>query len=50
MSEFIRDNGYEFIYFTGIWHIYEIEMWDEGYCNMEVQAYIEIRKGDIGNF
>lgn len=36
--------------YMGIWHIYEMEMWDEEYCNMEVQAYIEVRKGDVGNF
>lgn len=36
--------------FMGIWHIYEMEMWDEDYCNMEVQAFIEVRKGDLGNF
>ena len=34
----------------GIWHIYEMEAWDEDYFNMEVQAYIEIREGDLGNF
>lgn len=26
--------------FTGTWHIYEMEAWDEDYFNMEVQAYI----------
>lgn len=26
--------------FVGTWHIYEMEMWDEDYFNMEVQAYI----------
>lgn len=36
--------------FVGIWHIHEMEMWDEDYCNMEVQAFIEVRKGDVGNF
>lgn len=28
--------------FAGIWHIHEMEMWDEDYFNMEVQAYIHI--------
>lgn len=28
--------------YTGTWHIYEMEQWDESYFNMEVQAYIEI--------
>ena len=36
--------------FVGIWHIYEMEMWDEDYCNMEVQAFIDVRKNDVGNF
>ena len=36
--------------FVGIWHIYEMEQWDEDYFNMEVQAFIGIRKGDLGNF
>lgn len=36
--------------FEGRWHIYEMEMWDEDYFNMEVQAYIEINKNDLGNF
>jgi hypothetical protein len=26
----------------GLWHIYEMDMWDEDYFNMETQAYIEI--------
>ena len=26
--------------FTGTWHIYEMEAWDEDYFNMDVQAYI----------
>ena len=26
--------------FTGTWHIYEMEMWDEDYFNMELQAYL----------
>jgi hypothetical protein len=26
----------------GLWHIYEMEQWDEDYFNMETQAYIEI--------
>ena len=36
--------------FQGTWHIYEMEMWDEDYFNMEVQAYIEINKKNLGNF
>ena len=36
--------------FQGRWHIYEMEMWDEDYFNMEVQAFIEIKENDTGNF
>lgn len=36
--------------FIGTWHIYEMEMWDEGYFNMEVQAYIKIVSNNKGNF
>jgi hypothetical protein len=36
--------------FEGTWHIYEMEMWDEDYFNMEVQAYIEINEKKLGNF
>src|SRR3972149_10248629 len=36
--------------FIGTWHIYEMEMWDEDYFNMEVQAYIKIVSNNKGNF
>jgi hypothetical protein len=36
--------------FEGTWHIYEMEMWDEDYFNMEVQAYIAINEKNLGNF
>ena len=36
--------------FVGTWHIYEMEMWDEDYFNMEVQAYITIDSRGIGDF
>ena len=36
--------------FVGLWHIYEMEMWDEDYFNMETQAYIEISKDGLGDF
>ena len=36
--------------FTGMWHIYEMDMWDENYFNMETQAYIEIKKDSLGSF
>jgi hypothetical protein len=34
----------------GLWHIYKMEMWDEGYFNMEVQAYIKITPEYMGEF
>ncbi len=36
--------------FVGTWHIYKMEMWDEDYFNMEVQAYIKINKNNTGEF
>ncbi len=36
--------------FTGTWHIYEMELWDEDYFNMEVQAYITIEPNNHGCF
>jgi hypothetical protein len=35
---------------SGLWHIYEMEQWDEDYFNMEVQAYIKIEKDKTGDF
>jgi len=34
----------------GTWHIQEMETWDEDYFNMEVQAYITIKKDKSGQF
>jgi hypothetical protein len=34
----------------GLWHIYEMDMWDEDYFNMETQAYIEITSQNGGEF
>ena len=42
-----RDKGTDF---TGTWHIYEMEAWDEDYFNMEVQAYIRIDPNNLGVF
>lgn len=36
--------------FVGLWHIYEMEMWDKDYFNMEVKAYIRIDKDNMGVF
>jgi hypothetical protein len=36
--------------FIGTWHIYAMEQWDAGYFNMEVQAYVEIRPDNLGDF
>ncbi|MEM6256258.1 MAG: hypothetical protein AAF821_25370 [Cyanobacteria bacterium P01_D01_bin.156] len=35
---------------TGTWHIQSMELWDEDYFNMEVQAYITIESNYIGEF
>ncbi len=40
----------DFKQFEGLWHIYEMELWDEDYFNMEVQAFIEIASKGNGNF
>ena len=34
----------------GLWHITEMELWDEDYFNMEVQAYIQIDQNGLGHF
>ena len=34
----------------GVWHILEMELRDEDYFNMEVQAYIRTGSNGIGNF
>lgn len=36
--------------FAGKWHIFEMEVWDEDYFNMDVQAYIEIKRDNLGTF
>ena len=36
--------------YSGIWHIYEMETWDEDYFNMEIQAYIKIGPKGLGEF
>jgi hypothetical protein len=36
--------------YEGVWHIVEMEQWDEDYFNMEVQAYIRIGSNGIGDF
>jgi hypothetical protein len=36
--------------FIGTWHIYSMELWDESYFNMEVQAFIDIRPDNLGSF
>ncbi|NET36875.1 MAG: hypothetical protein F6K19_33420 [Cyanothece sp. SIO1E1] len=34
----------------GTWHIYDMEMWDADYFNMEVLAYITVNNRGTGNF
>jgi hypothetical protein len=36
--------------YEGVWHILEMELWDEDYFNMEVQAHIRIGSNGIGDF
>ena len=36
--------------YEGVWHILEMEQWDEDYFNMEVQAYVRIGSNGIGDF
>ena len=36
--------------FAGTWHIQSMELWDEDYFNMEVQAYITIEPNYLGSF
>ncbi len=36
--------------YIGVWHITEMEMWDEDYFNMEVEAYIKISENRLGSF
>ncbi len=35
---------------VGRWHIVSMEMWEDSYLNMEVQAFIEIRTDRMGEF
>ena len=35
--------------YSGTWHIYEMEAWDEDYFNMEVEAYITINSRGSGD-
>lgn len=36
--------------YEGTWHITEMETWGDDYLNMEVQAYIRIRRDGGGDF
>jgi hypothetical protein len=36
--------------YEGLWHITEMETWGDDYLNMEVQAYIRIRRDGGGDF
>jgi hypothetical protein len=35
---------------TGLWHITDMEMWDEEYIHTKGQAYIRIERGGSGDF
>jgi len=36
--------------YEGIWHITQMDMWDEDYFNMAVQAFIRISSNGFGHF
>jgi hypothetical protein len=36
--------------YEGTWQITEMEMWDDDYLNLEVEAYIRIRRDGGGDF
>ncbi|HVN55658.1 MAG TPA: hypothetical protein VMT46_15090 [Anaerolineaceae bacterium] len=36
--------------YAGTWQIVEMEMWDEDYFNMEVQAFIRVEPNGMGDF
>jgi hypothetical protein len=36
--------------YEGTWQIKEMEMWDDDYLNLEVEAYIRIRRDGGGDF
>lgn len=46
----MQENKDQSTEFVGIWHIYAMEMWDEDYFNMDVQAYLNIKPNMLGNF
>lgn len=46
----IQERKVKIMDFTGTWHIYEMELWDKDYFNMEVQAYIKIESDNMGYF
>ena len=35
---------------VGTWHITEMSMWDEEFCNMEVQAFVKVQPNGFGAF
>ncbi len=47
---FMQERKVKVMDFTGEWHIYEMEQWDEDYFNMDVQAYIMIEPDNMGHF
>jgi hypothetical protein len=36
--------------FAGIWHIYKMEMWEESYFNMQVEAFVKLDSKRSGEF
>jgi len=36
--------------FEGTWHIHAMDLWEEDYFNMEVQAFIHVEPNGMGDF
>ena len=36
--------------YAGTWHILEMDLWDEDYFNMEIQAFIRVEPNGMGDF
>jgi hypothetical protein len=48
--KFLLSKEINLMKFEGVWNIYEMEMWDEHYFNIEVQAFIKITNDSKGDF
>jgi hypothetical protein len=50
LTDQFKREGRQPMKYEGVWHILEMDMWDEDYFNMEVHAYIRIGSNGIGDF